>query len=594
MREEASLLAAKEDAARKLIEEELQKKAEEAARKWAEEEAARRLVEDEANRKRAEADAKRFAEQEAARKRAEEQANRLALQIEEAERRAQEALLKAEQEAQRRAEVEERRRAEEEATSLQAKEEADRLAAEVEAAKLRAEEARAQASEEARKRSEEATARKLAEEKAENLEREVQEAQRRAKLARQHVDDEVRRQAEEESSRKQKEEAVREAELEERRKLLEEIQLLQEEKQQREEAMRLAEQEALALRQEVLAAQSLPTGLQLPDQQGNVLQGSGLPGAVATNPQARQTDIFAESASRPVDFRARNRPSLPVLIGIAAGVLLLAGIGYGLYRYKQSTAVQNTITETTTNSPAADLVFIKGGTFLMGRNDVPKSAKPEAESPAHQVDVKDFYMDRTEVTNAEYGDFVERTKYQAPENWQDNKPPAGHERWPVTFVSANDARAFAAWRSTRDGVMYRLPTEEEWEYAARGGSRDLLYPWGNTWRDDCANLGTGAGEKVDFPKPVGSYPQGASPDGLQDMIGNVWEWTSSEIPFDNRRQFLEEDRGSLIIRGGSHQSLFASAVKFRGQPEFPATSRSWARPDERRNSIGFRLVREGK
>jgi formylglycine-generating enzyme required for sulfatase activity len=203
-------------------------------------------------------------------------------------------------------------------------------------------------------------------------------------------------------------------------------------------------------------------------------------------------------------------------------------------------------------------------------------------------------MDRTEVTNAEYGDFVERTKYQAPENWQDNKPPAGHERWPVTFVSANDARAFAAWRSTRDGVMYRLPTEEEWEYAARGGSRDLLYPWGNTWRDDCANLGTGAGEKVDFPKPVGSYPQGASPDGLQDMIGNVWEWTSSEIPFDNRRQFLEEDRGSLIIRGGSHQSLFASAVKFRGQPEFPATSRSWARPDERRNSIGFRLVREGK
>ena len=205
-------------------------------------------------------------------------------------------------------------------------------------------------------------------------------------------------------------------------------------------------------------------------------------------------------------------------------------------------------------------------------------------------------MDRTEVTNAEYADFVERTKYQAPENWQDKRPPAGRERWPVTFVSANDARAFAAWRSTRDGVMYRLPTEEEWEYAARGGNRDLLYPWGNTWKDNYANLGTGGGEEVDFPKPVGSYPQGASPTGIQDLIGNVWEWTSSEVSFyaGNRGQILDEERGNLIIRGGSHQSLYSSAVKFRGQTEFPATSRSWARPDTRRNSIGFRLVREGK
>jgi len=595
IQQEALLLASKEDEARKLIEEELQKRAEEVARKWAEEEAARRLAEDEANRKRAEADAKKFAEQEAARKRAEEQANRLASQIEEAERRAHEALLKAEQEAQRRAEEEERRRAEEEATSLQAKEEADRLAAEVEAAQLRAEEARTQAEEEARKRSEEATARKLAEEKAQSLEREVQEAQRRATVARKHVEEEARRQADEESSRKEKEEAVRAAELEERRKLLEEIQLLQEEKQQREEAMRVAELEAAALRQEALAAQSLPTGLQPPGP--DIVQGSGLPGAVITNPQAKQTDIFAESASRLVDLPTRNRASLPVLIGIAAGVLLLVGIGYGFYRYKQSAPGAKTVAETPTNPPAAtDLVFVKGGTFLMGRNDVPKSAERDVESPAHQVAVNDFYMDRTEVTNAEYADFVERTKYQAPENWENKKPPAGRERWPVTFVSANDARAFAAWRSTRDGVMYRLPTEEEWEYAARGGSSDLIYPWGNTWNESYANLGTGGGVKVDFPKPVGSYPQGASPAGLQDMIGNVWEWTSSELSFypGNPGQFLPGERGNLIIRGGSHQSLYTDAVKFRGNREFPATSRSWASPDTRRNSIGFRLVREGK
>jgi serine/threonine-protein kinase len=233
---------------------------------------------------------------------------------------------------------------------------------------------------------------------------------------------------------------------------------------------------------------------------------------------------------------------------------------------------------------------------MMGRNDVPKSAERDMESPAHEVSVKDFFMDRTEVTNAEYADFVHRTGYQAPKNWAGNNPPTGRERWPVTEVSADDARGFAAWRSTRDGVKYRLPTEEEWEYAARGGSRNFLYPWGNTWHDNYANLGTGGGEKVDFPRPVGSYPQGASASGILDMIGNVWEWTSSEASLypGNHGSISADERGNLVIRGGSHQSLHLRAIQYRGSREFPATFRVWSPGYTRENSIGFRLVREGK
>ena len=78
-------------------------------------------------------------------------------------------------------------------------------------------------------------------------------------------------------------------------------------------------------------------------------------------------------------------------------------------------------------------------------------------------------MDRTEVSNTEYAEFVNETNHAAPGHWAGNKPPFGQELWPVVNVSFDDATAFAAWRSKRDGVTYRLPTEQEWEYAARNG-----------------------------------------------------------------------------------------------------------------------------
>src|SRR5438874_4140331 len=155
----------------------------------------------------------------------------------------------------------------------------------------------------------------------------------------------------------------------------------------------------------------------------------------------------------------------------------------------------------------------------MGRND-----GPPTEAPAHPATVTPFFMDKTEVTNAEYAHFVRESNHAPPESWGGIKPPVGQELLPVANVSYDDAIAFAAWRSKRDGVTYRLPTEEEWEFAARNGEKDNLYPWGNSWEAGRAAIqesGVGA------PQAVGTYPQGMNRWGVIDLCGNVWEWTSS-------------------------------------------------------------------
>ena len=95
---------------------------------------------------------------------------------------------------------------------------------------------------------------------------------------------------------------------------------------------------------------------------------------------------------------------------------------------------------------------------------------------------------------------------------------------PVRYVNFDDVKAFAEWRSKRDGETYRLPTEIEWEYAARNGVKSTLYPWGNEFKEDCAVVGK-ASMQIEA---VGSKQCGENEWKVQDLIGNVWEWTSSE------------------------------------------------------------------
>ena len=285
-----------------------------------------------------------------------------------------------------------------------------------------------------------------------------------------------------------------------------------------------------------------------------------------------------------VDFSRPKRKSTPlVIIGAAVFVLVLGGIGISAYLMLRKTSSTGNPSPTPTPVPSpkttADLVAIDGGTFLMGRK-----AGPPQETPAHFVTVQPFQMDRTEVTNAEYADFVRETNHPAPTRWISNKPPFGQENWPVVNVTFADANAFAAWRSKRDGVTYRLPTEEEWEYAARNGERADLYPWGSEWKDGVAVLRDAA------PAPVGSHAGGRNRWGVDDLIGNVWEWTSSKASVypGNSNRVPKSMVEWITMRGGGY-------VSDPTDPQAPITScyRDFVPPTSKTSLLGFRLVRSG-
>jgi serine/threonine-protein kinase len=215
----------------------------------------------------------------------------------------------------------------------------------------------------------------------------------------------------------------------------------------------------------------------------------------------------------------------------------------------------------------------------MGRDD-----GPAEEIPAHPVTVQSFMMDRTEVTNTEYAAFVADAKHPAPSHWVNNKPVFGQEMWPVVNVSFDDAVAFAAWRSKRDKVTYRLPTEEEWEYAARNGPRADLYPWGPDWVAGLAVL------KEATPAAVGSRPGGVNQWGVTDLIGNVWEWTASKVSVypGNTTVIPSNQRDLVTIRGACYASDPAN-------PDVPVSSalRQFVSPSTKTTLLGFRLVKSG-
>ena len=306
-----------------------------------------------------------------------------------------------------------------------------------------------------------------------------------------------------------------------------------------------------------------------------------------TPPQSDWQASFSSLYNSASGFIATQKtPFLLFTGGVVVVIIFLIGVaGASLYIWLKSS---NGPASASSAKPAykAEMAAIPGGTFQMGRSDV--SGDALNQYPAHAVKVAPFLMDKTEVTNAEYAQFVRETNYAAPPHWANNQPPAGQEQWPVTNVSYLDALAFAAWRSKRDGVQYRLPTEEEWEYAARDGEASYLYPWGPQWRSGVANLDSNS------PKPVGSYPQGASAWGVQDLIGNVWEWTSSKnslYPGIERYKDIitvaPDQQDWIVTRGSSYKD------KTSNTGSLVASRRKVAPASTKHETLGFRLVRSG-
>jgi formylglycine-generating enzyme required for sulfatase activity len=227
------------------------------------------------------------------------------------------------------------------------------------------------------------------------------------------------------------------------------------------------------------------------------------------------------------------------------------------------------------------MVMVSAGSYAIGRD----GADP-LEQPEHKVDLTAFFIDRTEVTNAAYKKFVDATRHKAPSNWTGSSFPEGRDNFPVTGVTWQDAADYATWSGKR------LPKEVEWEAAARGID-GRIYPWGNGWRSGVANIGQKPDKATpdQYPtgiKEVGRYPEGASPAGVFDMIGNAWEWVEDEIDVypGNSESKLDLAPGTTyrVIRGGAYDGSKVNDATYRGYLDA-----SQAYP-----KVGFRCAKDAR
>jgi formylglycine-generating enzyme required for sulfatase activity len=219
------------------------------------------------------------------------------------------------------------------------------------------------------------------------------------------------------------------------------------------------------------------------------------------------------------------------------------------------------------------MIHIPEGYFPMGA-DTPE------ENPLHFIYTSAYFIDKYEVSNAQYKEFMTAKNHPAPKFWNDkrfNQPEQA-----VVGVSWHDAAAYAAWKGNR------LPTEAEWEKAARG-KEGLTYPWGNK-ADNIANLANIRGRHRNAPAAVDSYTAGASPYGVLNMAGNVAEWCLDWFDRDYYNHSPEMNpegpakpvRAMKVLRGGSWLDNLDNVKTFRRLRNYPHI---------KNNAYGFRTVR---
>ncbi|MCP4994550.1 MAG: formylglycine-generating enzyme family protein, partial [Gammaproteobacteria bacterium] len=333
---------------------------------------------------------------------------------------------------------------------------------------------------------------------------------------------------------------------------------------------------------------------------------------LATQLRARIVNRFIELAEKAGDENRFSKADsyLEKAAGVDADAPALVAARNKLERAREDYAARTSITHTTQNTEATtpvarlpgkvfqdtltiggkgpEMVVIPGVGFTMG-SPGSEVGRDDNEGPQHKVQVQSYALGKSEVTFDEYDRFAQVTRRKLP-----NDRYWGRGNRPVINVSWKDAQAYADWLSQQTGRRYRLPSEAEWEYAARGGTT-TAYPWGEKASHEYANYGkeiccrglaTGRDQWLNTA-PVESFPVNAF--GLHDMHGNAWEWTEDclhasywRAPSNGSAWQDGGDCSMRVIRGGS---WYNDPLGLR------SANRDWSPPDYGSYSIGFRLAR---
>lgn len=239
------------------------------------------------------------------------------------------------------------------------------------------------------------------------------------------------------------------------------------------------------------------------------------------------------------------------------------------------------------SKPPEGMVKIEEGETIIGSNELDKEGKAIQygnkkpwflnEHPEHKIIVKEFHIDKFEVTNKEYHEFVTAENHRPPSYWENGSFPQDKADHPVNMVSWFDAKQYCKWKKKR------LPTESEWERAARGND-DKRFPWGNKFDLKKLNtMGIHGGTT-----PVGTFAEGKSPYGIFDMSGNVQEWTLDSYKPYPENTYEDTDFGERfkVVRGGGWGGIghYASEVYVR------AAYRNYAPPGGTYDDVGFRCA----
>jgi formylglycine-generating enzyme required for sulfatase activity len=303
---------------------------------------------------------------------------------------------------------------------------------------------------------------------------------------------------------------------------------------------------------------------------GAVMATHGAPDAKAEQLMARMKKLTAESLST---YSHEWKPLAQQLVEIP------------------DTKRTSTTPEGMVKIPGGDYIFRVQGIEIEGFNDVGVDVQyPWEDQPRrfheHPMHIKPFYMDKYPVTNAAFKKFMLASHYHPQDDlnflrdWKDGTFPTGWDDKPVTWVSLEDARAYAKWADKR------LPREWEWQYAAQGGDTDRIYPWGNDW--NAGNVPVpDKGRLLTQPDNVDAHPGGASPFGVMDLVGNVWQWTD---------EYTDEHTRGGILRGGNYYQPQGSVWYF---PEAYRNDQHgklllMAPSYDRSGTLGFRCVEDAE